>query len=263
MPNATSAKLFRFINWQNKNNILMAQLSNNWLTENLIDLEYKQYILLAYLENIGEQFNRKLLYPSLSELIEHYRSLQEFKQEISGLQQAFPEKLSTVDLKELKLKYEKVVQNDSIMDELEKIVQFSIPQMELKLTLGKEVYHFVEEHVKIEPVGLVPLYLEEGYMLIEIPKKSETLVYEYGLKFFTQSHNTFRSLSTKYITSISNKGFKTPESIKLELIKTRPVMPNPATYFLNSSLEMPFEEAFFPVAKRMLMKEIAKDCPRA
>jgi hypothetical protein len=240
----------------------MAQLSSNWLTENLIDLEYKQYVLLAYLEGIEEQFNKHLLYPSLSELIDHYKSLKVFKQKIFGMQQAFPEKLSGVDLKERTLTYEKVVHNDSIIDELEKIIQFSIPQMELKLSLGKDVYHFVEEHVKLQPVGLVPLYLEEGYMLIEIPKKSETFVYAYGLKFFNQSNDTFRSLSTEYITSISTRDFKTPESIKLELIKNRPALPNPATYFLNSSIEVPFEEAYLPVAKRMLMKEISKECPR-
>jgi hypothetical protein len=240
----------------------MVHLSKNWLTENIIDTEYKQYILLAYLESVKEQFNQHKLYPSLSELIEHHKELQNFQDKMKGLYESFPEKLNAIDLRQLKLTYEKTVQKDFIVNELEEIIQFSIPQIEQKLQLGKDIYHYVEEHLKLEPIGLMPLYTEEGYLLFELPKQSQTRVYEYGLKFFKDSNNTYRSLSTKYITTFTKSHFETPESLKLDLIRRFPEMPNPATFFTNTSIDIPFEEAYFPVAKRMLLKAISNDSLR-
>jgi hypothetical protein len=53
----------------------MSKLSKDWLTENHIDLEFKQYLLLAYLQEVKENYNSNKIYPYLSELIEHYKNL--------------------------------------------------------------------------------------------------------------------------------------------------------------------------------------------
>ena len=50
----------------------MDKLSENWITEKHIDLEYKRYVLLAYLQHVSEQFEEVRLYPALSELVNHY-----------------------------------------------------------------------------------------------------------------------------------------------------------------------------------------------
>jgi hypothetical protein len=34
----------------------MATLHDNWLTEGLLDFEYKKYVLLNYLKHIDQQF---------------------------------------------------------------------------------------------------------------------------------------------------------------------------------------------------------------
>ena len=57
----------------------MERLKHDWLTEGLMDFEYKKYILLAYLKDIREKFNKSQLYPFLSELIFHYNNLQKIK----------------------------------------------------------------------------------------------------------------------------------------------------------------------------------------
>jgi hypothetical protein len=41
----------------------MEKLKENWLTEGLIDFEYKKYVLLAYLKSVKESFSRVELYP--------------------------------------------------------------------------------------------------------------------------------------------------------------------------------------------------------
>ncbi len=41
----------------------MESLKDNWLTEGLIDFEYKKYVLLAYMKRVKESFGRVELYP--------------------------------------------------------------------------------------------------------------------------------------------------------------------------------------------------------
>ena len=45
------------------------KLKENWLTEGLIDFEYKKYQLLAYLKRVKDSFNKVELYPFLSDLV--------------------------------------------------------------------------------------------------------------------------------------------------------------------------------------------------
>ena len=58
----------------------MDQLKENWLTEGLVDFEYKKYLLLAYLKKVKESFTRMELYPFLSDLVFHHRNLMAIKE---------------------------------------------------------------------------------------------------------------------------------------------------------------------------------------
>ncbi|MEX1189950.1 MAG: hypothetical protein WED33_11885 [Bacteroidia bacterium] len=237
----------------------MKQLSRDWLIESHIDLEYKQFILLAYLENVKKQFHGQFLYPELADLIEHYNNLKHLKTEFSELSIKFPEKLQTIDFKDWKLIYEKIEKNDSLIDELEQIIEFSIPKIKGTLEEGKEIYLEIEQSLKIEPVGIIPLWSDEGYLLIETIEPNETKIFEYSISLFDSANDVYRSLSTKYITSLSRSPFVSLESIKHDLIAKNKELPNPATYFCRTSLSVPFEESYFPVAKRMLIRELSKE----
>ena len=58
----------------------MSKLSKDWLTEQHIDLELKQYVLLAYLQEVKESYKAAKIYPYLGDLIEHYKNLLLIKQ---------------------------------------------------------------------------------------------------------------------------------------------------------------------------------------
>jgi len=57
----------------------MRKLPTNWLTDGLVDFEYKKYLLLAYLKSVEEEFDSKRLYPILSDLILHYQNIMQVK----------------------------------------------------------------------------------------------------------------------------------------------------------------------------------------
>jgi len=59
----------------------MAELKQDWLTDGPIDFEYKKYLLLAYMQHVGQEFDARKLYPKFSELVEHYRNLETLREQ--------------------------------------------------------------------------------------------------------------------------------------------------------------------------------------
>ena len=231
-------------------------LSNNWITEKLIDFEYKKYILLAFLKEVSDNFDENKLYPPLSDLINHYKQVISIKESKQNLLNTFPQKLSSLDMQQFKITYEKIIEDDSIMNEIEDIIEFSIPQFEHYLAEGKKIYDYIEDQVHIAPVGLLPLSREYGYMLIN-NNTPETKVYEYQISIFEQPDVKYRGIHVEFISTHKNSITTNFESIKNRLLKTNKKLPNPATFSIESALEIPFDETLLPIAKRGLVKYVS------
>ena len=116
----------------------MATLSTDWVTEKHIDFEYKKYLLLGYLKEVSEQFESARLYPSLADLIRHYRNVLSIRDGKQFLSMQFPEQLKTADVAKLRMVYEKLVTDDEVMEEIGNIIHYSIPQFEKHIREGKE-----------------------------------------------------------------------------------------------------------------------------
>lgn len=235
----------------------MKTLSQNWFTEGLIDFEFKKYILLAYLQDINQYFHKNKLYPQLSELIFHYNNLLLFRDNKETLQNNFPERLTDADFNKLKLSYEKIIGNDAIMQEIENIINYSISEMSESLKEGREIYEFVEEQLSISPVGLIPLFPMEGYLFIRDGKNADTKVYEYQITIFESQAEKFRGIHTRFLCSYQKNFINTFESIKIDLLRNNPKLPNPAVYAAETELTFPINETLLPIAKRSLVKYIA------
>jgi hypothetical protein len=235
----------------------MESLSRNWITEKHIDFEYKKYMLLAYLQHVSQHFSDQRLYPYLSDLVEHYRSLKQLKDGKKNLFEKFPEKLFGTDVENFKLVYEKLVEDDALMQEIESIIDFSIPQMEVYLKEGKKIYDFIEERMRIYPVGIVPLNNESGYLFLKLKYDNETKVYEYQITFFENPDEKFRGIHMNYVGSYEKNLMNTFEAIKSDLLLYNKGLPNPATFVIETELQIPFDETFLPMAKRSLVKRIA------
>lgn len=229
----------------------MKTLSQHWFYENLPDFEYKKYLLLAYLQDVHHQFNQTRLYPALSELVQHYRNLKAFKDKKQDLFNAFPSYISGIDIKHFKLKFNKVISNDELMQHLEEVIDFSLPAMQKHIEEGKEIYEFIEREIALDPVGILPMYRNEGYLLI---RGDEIRVYEYTVQLFTRYEEHYRAISTTYLTSYRADYVNTFENIKIDMIKQRRKLPNPATFGISLPFEYPVEDTVLPISKRLLMK---------
>ncbi|MEP1093828.1 MAG: hypothetical protein ABJG78_01895 [Cyclobacteriaceae bacterium] len=235
----------------------MEKLKHDWLTEGLIDFEYKKYILLAYLKDIRGRFDMNELYPFMSDLVFHYRNILKVKESKKLMYENFPESLSRADFEKLQLVYEKVVKDGEVMQALDDIINYALPKIQATLDDGKEIYEFVEENIEIIPVGLSAIYEKEGYLLINQDNASDVSVYRYEITLFEHAEEKYRSMTTEFLMNDIKNISRTFEKIKVDLTKRFTELPNPATYLALSRLKFPLNETLLPVAKRMLVRTIS------
>lgn len=209
-------------------------MGENWLTEGLIDFEYKKYLVLAYLSRVKASFDKTELYPFLSELVSHYRNLLVIREN----KPLFDEEETTIK-------------------ELEAIISFAIPEFKSSLDDGTQIYDFVESNCEISPIGLSSLYAHEGYVFLSQPPEDETNVYRYQTTFFEQSNETMRGLHMQHVKTTKTSLSNTYEHIKLQLIREYSSLPNPSVYLIHSKMRFPYVQTLIPVAKRILIKQLS------
>jgi len=236
----------------------MKSLGINWFIEGSIDFEYKKYILLDYLQEINRHFDKSKLYPNLTDLIFHYNNLLYFKKNKSMLQQAFPQRLTQADIAAVKLTYQKIVDDDSSMREIEQIIAYALQKMDPAIQTGKEIYDFVESQLNIDPVGIVPLLPFNGYFSLRNGRERTNFIYEYNITIFENKDDKYRGININFIDTYEESILNTPEALKLNLIRRNQYMPNPAVYYVQSDITFPLEQTLLPVAKRSLVKYISK-----
>lgn len=235
----------------------MKSLGVNWFIEGVIDFEFKKYVLLDYLQEINRHFDKSRLYPNLSDLVFHYNNLLSFKKDKSVLQQAFPQRLTQADIDAVKLTYQRMVQDNDTMQEIERIISYALRKMDPALQTGREIYDFVESRLAIDPVGVVPLTPFYGYFTLRNGKETTNWIYEYQITIFENKDDKYRGIHASLIDTYEQSLVNTPETIKQNLIKRHKHMPNPAMYYVQSDVSFPLEQTLLPVAKRSLVKFIS------
>lgn len=236
----------------------MEKLSKDWLTQGLIDFEYKKYLLLAYLQAARKSFDKVELYPFLADLVFHYRNLMSVKENKSLIRESFPKEISQEEIKNLELRYREIIEDDAIMSELDEIIEFALPKIEESLKEGTVIYEYVESKCEISPIGVTPLYAKEGYLFVTMPPETETNVYRYQVSIFEDSKEQLRSLNTQFLEVVDKTSLYPYERIKMDLVKRYKDLPNPAAYLLISKIRVPFTETLMPVAKRLFVKHISQ-----
>lgn len=234
----------------------MEHLSHTWLTDHMIDFEYKKYTLLAYLQNVKEKFNQHQLYPELSDLFFHYDNLLKLKENKEFLYEQFPKMVTGVDLQKLKITYQKLLKDDDLMRELSEIIHYALLQFNQSIHQGKELYDFVEDHLSFDEVGLMPIYQNEGYVMLTEQTDKNVAVYRYKISLIDHHKEMYRAIHTEFIFNEIKSISNTFNKMKLKLSKLFSELPNPATFLVVSKLQFSIQETVLPITKRLLLKHV-------
>ncbi len=235
------------------------KLSETWFMEGYIDFELQKYRLLAYLKEVKGCFDETKLYPQLADVVFHYKNLLAFRENKKVLQDNFPKRLDQVNVQRLELVYEKMLADDGVMQELEHITEYAIEQMKGTITEGAEIFDFVEKKMQVEPIGIMPLYKNEGYVFLHYGDKFEVRIYSYTITLFEHKNARYKGIRMEYMDTRTKTLANTYQQIKLDVIRDYRALPNPAVYKVEFPLAVPLHETLLPIAKRALVKHIGHE----
>jgi len=230
----------------------MEKLPKDWLTQGWVDFEHKKYVILAYLQQVQQNFTSHKLFPDLPELRAHCYETQQLQQSKGQINAAFPKNLSGIDGAKRQLTYQPTHQDDAFLTEIDHILGYALPLFQQTLARGQNQYADIEAQITFLPVGIVPLHLQDGYLFIYRARLHQTDVYQYQIRLF--ENQVERSVHTTYLQTIHKSAATTFEGLKLSLVRQRRELPNPATYLVESPGNYPVQEALLPIAKRLIVK---------
>lgn len=235
----------------------MHKLSLNTFLSGAHDLEARQYHVLDGLKLCFDAFAHNRLYPALLELVDLHAALVNIINNMNDIQDHFPQQLKEVDLEKGRLVYEQVNASDQDLERARDLILWALPKLEQAIDEGVDIYNFVDDHITIQHVGIVPMYREEGYWFVPEHRARLLHLLRYQVSLFTSENERYRRLKTSHIGEVSQRLVQsTPESIKLNLIALYNDLPNPATYCCETDLDFPYNETILPVAKRKLMAQV-------
>jgi hypothetical protein len=235
----------------------MERLGLSFFVSGTKDLEGKQYLVLQALKEHYDQFSHNCLYPALRDLIELSTLLTGLLQKHNDMKSHLPQEIKEIDLENNQLVFKPLSESGADLERAAELILWTLPYLKKAIEEGMEIYNFVDEHIVIEEVGIVPMYREEGYWFVPEIKASLLHLIRYEASLFTSAEERYRTLKTKVLESIVQAYIhRSPESIKLELIQKYHDLPNPATYVCQTDLEFPYTETILPIAKRKLMKQL-------
>lgn len=224
------------------------------------DFEQAQYRVLAGLKHTRRAFSQNVIYPHLREMIELHNTLNTIDQRLEDVENAMPGEVRAIDLGAKTIVYEKPGMGPEELEDLRELVRWALPHVQSTIEEGRAVFEFVDENLHLEEVGIVPSYLQEGYLILPVRERKQMHVLRYSLSIFSKAGERYRSLRTSQVKSMPQGAvYPSPQAVKLDLVAEHKELPNPATYFFATKLDFPFEATMLPVAKRKLMRYLSEE----
>jgi len=235
----------------------MGTLTLDMFTQGLNDVEATQYRILAALATQRKGFRQNSLYPALGELIELSGILETIRQNREQYRSSLPRTLTGVDLEHKRLLFDAVPADEQAVERTFQLLTWAIPFLKELTDEGVAMFEFVHQNLTLDPVGIMPLYQDEGYVFVPNHRQNIIHVLKYELSLFSAESEQYRAMRTVEIEAhVRSSILETPEDLKLSLMELHREMPNPATFLMDTDLDFPFDETILPVAKRKLMRHL-------
>jgi hypothetical protein len=212
------------------------------------DEEASRYRILDGLQLARHAFARNEVYPQLGVLIRVHETLRRLTAAADALRETGD--LTGVDLEAGRLLRE-APEGEPLLAET--LARWALPRVEAAVEEGRALYEFADEHAAVRLVGLLPRYCEEGFLLL--PEGPRLRVVRYTVSLFDQPDGRYRRLRTTEVEPVA--ALLPPEAVKRTLAERHPELPHPATFAVETDLDLPVEPTLLPVAKRKLPHYLA------
>jgi hypothetical protein len=132
-----------------------------------------------------------------------------------------------------------------------------LPELKDAMERGTDLRGRLTRSIHLDPVGVLPLLVNEGYLLLR--QGRDAVVYSYSCPRLLPSGTpaVHRLLLTRYVATYSVGIAFTYEDVKADLTHRFTSLPVPAMFAFGSDITLPRIETFMPLAKQAVYEFIA------
>jgi hypothetical protein len=231
-------------------------MKTDWLFQEPIDLEHKQYVLLDYLQKLDKNLNGFKLYPQFQEISLHLASINLLieKGQILTLNRTLKDPDDEILISDLIPVDCPLLTKEEIL-EVYNVCKYSSTKLTDYFNHAKAIWDIVNDTVSIDPVhNKKNIEPKQGLFFLDFNNK--TLLYEFIVKPI-KKENIETKCHIKKICECDRENFKEKlKEVKKPLMKNLQdpeVHSNLILFTINHNNNYPLKETLLPIAKRKIM----------
>lgn len=249
------------------------RLDTNWILQEPIDLEHKQYVLLDYINKVDKDFDDFKLYPSFQELSVHLANIGSMRDRSKYI--TLHREPIDIDDEILidDLSYNTLDYDEETKEEISKIINFSQSRLTDLFLIGKSIWTLLYDNVSIKIVfnDLRKTNEKPGIGFFYIVYEEELYVYQYRIHTITKKTNENKCLvnliyqgevidvtNKEDIVNLIKQNYVNVEGLKL--LTGKRMLKNIEESFpifrVKYEDKFPLEGALLSIAKRKVMNYI-------
>ena len=231
-------------------------MNTDWLFQEPIDLEHKQYVLLDYLQKLDKNLNSFKLYPQFQEISLHLASINLLieKGQILTLNRTLKDPDDEILISDLIPVDCPLLTKEEILD-VYHICKYSSTKLTDYFNHAKAIWDIVNDTVSIDPVQN-PKNIEPKQGLFIIKDNEIDHLYEFIIKPIKKGVVETKCVIKKVCTCETDDFEDKVKMVKNSLIKNlnQPdVYKNLILFRIYHTNQFPFKETILPLAKRKVM----------
>jgi hypothetical protein len=236
-------------------------METNWVFQEPIDFEHKQYVILDYLQKIDKQLNSLKLYPNFQQISFHLANINLIieKGQFLTLNRTLKDPDDEILISDLVANEVPLFTKEEI-GEIYNSCLFSSDKLKDYFNQAKAIWEVASDTIAIEPIQN-PKNTESKQGLFIIKDKEINHLYEFIIKPIKKGAQETKCLIKK-ICSCEEDNFEDKlKEVKKSLIKNindPDIYKNLIVFRIYHSNQFPFKETILPLAKRKVMNYMAQ-----
>lgn len=224
------------------------KMDTNWLFEEPIDLEHKQYVLLDFLKFCDKKIEKFEIYPIYTELSIHLANLQSISSDFKSIY--FEKRLFNVDDEILlsELKYKPIsISNEVDFNEINEIIKYSGTKILDYFNIVKAVWTIIYDSISVQVKQEINLFDNVGYFYFD--RNGKRQVWKYQIQINPKLTIDSKMVVLKLKESTVDVEVK---DIIFEFDKSKKI----PIFELRTTYDFPLESSLLPAFKRKVLNHI-------
>jgi hypothetical protein len=231
-------------------------MKTDWLFQEPIDLEHKQYVLLNYLQKLDKNLNNFKLYPQFQEISLHLASINLLieKGQILTLNRVLKDPDDEILISDLVPTDCPLLTKEEIL-EVYHVCKYSSTKLSDYFNHAKAIWDIVNDTVSINPIkNKKNIEPKQGLFILNYNDK--TLLYEFIIKPIKKNNIETKCHIKKICECSINEFEEKLKEVKNPLIKNlqeSEIHNKLIVFTINHNGNYPLKETLLPIAKRKIM----------